>query len=378
MAIYRVNKNAISAVRETSFAAAGLSERDDMQRLLRDHIEILAPDVLIIAEEFQQWADSNRRIDLLGVSSDADLVVIELKRTDDGGHMELQAIRYAAMVSAMTFDQAVEVFGDYLERGGDTSDPKDRLLQFLGWDEPKEDQFAQDMRIVLASADFSREITTAVMWLNERDLDIRCVRLRPYQDSEGGVLLDIQQVIPLPEAAEYQVQLKTKAQKVRHAAARVWDEASFFADASKRLEPPQVECLRDLLTWIGDYAQSIWWGRGQTVGSFVPTLEFGEGMQIKNHWYQLFAAYSNGDVTVEFAYLRKKTALRDGDIRRRFADHLSRIPGCRSDGSAERRVSIPVASLTNPEFYELFKGSVMQFIAEIKRYYDAPDAFDGQ
>jgi len=30
-----------------------------------------------------------------------------LKRTEDGGHLELQAIRYAAMVSTMTFDQAV-------------------------------------------------------------------------------------------------------------------------------------------------------------------------------------------------------------------------------------------------------------------------------
>jgi len=33
-------------------------------------------------------------------------VVIELKRTNDGGHMELQAIRYASMVSAMTFERA--------------------------------------------------------------------------------------------------------------------------------------------------------------------------------------------------------------------------------------------------------------------------------
>lgn len=35
------------------------------------------------------------------------------------------------------------------------------------------------------------------MWLNERDLDIRCIRLKPYGDN-GRVLLDVQQVIPLP------------------------------------------------------------------------------------------------------------------------------------------------------------------------------------
>jgi hypothetical protein len=53
-----------------------------------------------------------------------------------------------------------------------------------------------------------------VMWLNERDLDIRCVRLTPYQFM-GKTLLDIQQVLPLPEAAEYQIRLKKKAAEER-------------------------------------------------------------------------------------------------------------------------------------------------------------------
>jgi len=64
---------------------------------------------LVVSEEFGDWEDSRRRIDLLGIDKAANLVVIELKRTEDGGHMELQAIRYAAMVSKMTFDRLVEV-----------------------------------------------------------------------------------------------------------------------------------------------------------------------------------------------------------------------------------------------------------------------------
>jgi len=57
---------------------------------------------------------SRRRIDLLGIDDQANLVVIELKRTEDGGAMDLQAIRYAAMVSAMTFAKAVETYDKYL------------------------------------------------------------------------------------------------------------------------------------------------------------------------------------------------------------------------------------------------------------------------
>lgn len=73
------------------------------------------------------------------------------------------------------------------------------VLDFLGWDEQNEAAFAPGVRIVLVSAEFSKELTTAVLWLNESGLDIRCVRMKPYS-LDGRVLLDVQQVIPLPEA----------------------------------------------------------------------------------------------------------------------------------------------------------------------------------
>ncbi len=55
-----------------------------------------------------------------------------------------------------------------------------------------------------------------MLWLNERDLDIRCVRLRPYR-LENRILLDVQQIIPLPEATAYQVQVRKKAIEQREA-----------------------------------------------------------------------------------------------------------------------------------------------------------------
>jgi hypothetical protein len=53
------------------------------------------------------------------------------------------------------------------------------------------------------------------MWLNDFDIDFRCVRLKPYRDADGLLLLDIQQIIPLPEAAQYQTQIRAKDQATR-------------------------------------------------------------------------------------------------------------------------------------------------------------------
>lgn len=214
MPIYRYTNDAIDPVEPATFSQLGIAERNDLQRLLRDRIDIIAPDTLVIAEEFGNWEDSRRRIDLLAIDRDANLVVIELKRTEDGGHMELQALRYAAMVSTLTFERAVEVFEEYLKLRDDDRDPERTILEFLSWDEPQEDEFGSDSRIVLASAEFSKELTTAVLWLCDRSIDIRCVRLRPY-GTRDETFLDVQQVIPLPEATDYQIRVREKQQKER-------------------------------------------------------------------------------------------------------------------------------------------------------------------
>lgn len=214
MPIYRYTTDNIEPVSSATFQALEISERNDLQRLLRDRIEIIAPDTLVISEEFGSWDDSRRRIDLLAIDKEANLVVIELKRTDSGGHMELQAIRYAAMVSTMTFQQAVDAFRKYLSDRDDPTDAEQTILEFLEWDEPQENEFGTDVRIILASADFSRELTTAILWLCDRDIDVRCVRLRPYGTKEE-TFLDVQQVIPLPEAADYSVRVQEKRHKSR-------------------------------------------------------------------------------------------------------------------------------------------------------------------
>ncbi|MFC1660800.1 hypothetical protein ACFL3S_04935 [Gemmatimonadota bacterium] len=212
MAIFEIKGNRLEEIEATDFASQGIQERAHLQQLVRDQIEVLDPNLLVLSEEVGEWQDSRRRIDILCLDKDANLVVIELKRTEAGGHMELQALRYAAMVSAMTFKQATHLLAMHLENHGREESAEGMILEFLEWEEADEDAFAQDVKIVLASADFSKELTTAVLWLNERDLDIRCFRLRPYLDN-ARVLLDVQQVIPLPEATDFQVQLREKVRK---------------------------------------------------------------------------------------------------------------------------------------------------------------------
>ncbi|HKS22506.1 MAG TPA: hypothetical protein VJZ76_06900 [Thermoanaerobaculia bacterium] len=215
MPLFHLTGDRFDPIDAARFDALQVRERRDLQRILRSKLDVIAPGCMLLAEEFCSWDDARRRIDLLALDDDANLVVIELKRTEDGGHLDLQALRYAAMVSTMTFEQAVDAHAEHLRKQDSDDDARTAILRFLGWDEPNE-KFGANVRIILVAANFSKEVTTTVLWLNDHDLDIQCVRLQPYE-FRGDVLVDVQQIIPLPEAAQYQIQVRARKSEERRA-----------------------------------------------------------------------------------------------------------------------------------------------------------------
>ncbi|MGD0797756.1 MAG: hypothetical protein ABR910_08535 [Acidobacteriaceae bacterium] len=233
MPLFELTHEALMAVPKTTMHEQFFREREDLQRLLKNSISVIGKDLFVLAEEFSQWEDSRRRVDILALDRNRSLVVIELKRSEDGGHMELQAVRYAAMVSTLSFHQAVAAHAKFLK--AEASEAESAILDFLGLTEPPDD-FGQAVRIILVSPDFSRELTTAVLWLNSNGLDIRCVRLRPYQ-LEQRTLLEIDQIIPLPEAQEYTVRLKEKQEEARQAAESTIDFTRYDLTVNGRTIP---------------------------------------------------------------------------------------------------------------------------------------------
>ncbi|MCY4528137.1 MAG: hypothetical protein OXD46_03785 [Chloroflexi bacterium] len=253
--LYRMSmaKDGFQAIDRTSLGSEGVLERQDLQRILRDQPDVIENGLFIVAEEFSNWAESGRSIDLLGIGEDRNLVVVELKRGDTGEHMELQAIRYAAMAANMTLDQIVDAHRQYLQERGVDEDAQERIQQFLDvGDGVTEPQVATERpRILLVSEGFSKELTTSVLWLNDAGLDIRCVRLRVYGHGEE-LLIDVDQVIPLPEAQDYLVKVRDRAeesQQQRRSSAR-W-VAGFHEFEASIVDAPEEHqpTLGKLLKW---------------------------------------------------------------------------------------------------------------------------------
>ena len=280
MPLYRWSADNLDAVPPTTFEAEQLWERDDLQRLLRDKLEALEEGLFLVAEEYGDWEDSNRRIDLLALDSEGSLVVIELKRTQTGDHSELQAIRYAAMVSNMTLGQVIEAHRGYLARRGSAEDGRVQILNHLGvTDEADAEIHTERPRILLASAGYSKELTATVLWLRDNyGVNISCVKLQLYRDGNGS-LLDTNQVIPLPNAEDYQVRIREKQEEVIHqrAGARrsVPGSVAFrdSIDAAKEAAKPE---LKRLFRWAEELEReglvrpSTFFGKSTTLQLKLP------------------------------------------------------------------------------------------------------------
>src|SRR5690606_10407814 len=84
MPLYEMTGESLSPVNGRTFTDFGLTERQNLQRAIRVSIYAItpAPEVktMVLAEEFDDWVGANRRIDLLCLDENANLVVVELKR----------------------------------------------------------------------------------------------------------------------------------------------------------------------------------------------------------------------------------------------------------------------------------------------------------
>ena len=281
MPLYRWTTDNLETIPPASFEAEQLQERTDLQRLLRDQPDVLEEGLFGVAEEFSNWEESGRSIDLLALDRFGRLVVIELKRTRSGDHMELQAIRYASMVANLTQEQVVDAHCSYLQRRGIDADPvlriDEHLNNIVGPDSMIE---TASPRIILASAGFSKELTTSALWLNSKGLDITCIKLQLYRTGTD-LLLDASQVIPLPEAADYLVRVREKEveeRRQRPNQPETTDGGDVFRDAIEDMPEDARQMLTGLYEWAvsleDEKLASLETRRGSQYTTLRPTLPF--------------------------------------------------------------------------------------------------------
>jgi RecB family endonuclease NucS len=104
------DKKSSETIRPQTIEEIGASERYDLQEWIKQNPDIIEERLFIITSEFDQFAKSQKRLNLLALDEKGKLVVVELKRDAAGTLADLQAIRYAASCSSFRVEiSCVEV-----------------------------------------------------------------------------------------------------------------------------------------------------------------------------------------------------------------------------------------------------------------------------
>ena len=197
---------------EVTLQSVGLRERQDLQRWVTEHPEIVGPELLLVTTEFDQWEVRGQRVadrlDVLMLDSTGALVVAELKRDQAADTTDLQALKYAAYCDQLTLDDLAAAYAREHATDADTA-----LAALLDHAPAIEDGEFAPIRIRLVAGSFGPSVTTLVLWLRDRGIDIGCIEVTAHLHDDRTAVLTARQLLPLPEAEDYLVRRRRKEQQ---------------------------------------------------------------------------------------------------------------------------------------------------------------------
>ncbi|SCM68739.1 DUF4268 domain-containing protein [Donghicola eburneus] len=267
--MFRVDRsqNRLSRLVQKRFSDLNLRERDHLQEWLANQPDALGEELLIIQKEFDGFDETRERLDLLALDKGGNLVVIENKLDDSGRDVTWQALKYTAYVSGLTKTQIVDIYQQYLDRFCGGGNAAVRLCEFMEVEDLGEIHLnpGNDQRMIFIAANFRREVTATVLWLLSRGIKAQCFKVTPFMLSEE-LILDIQQIIPTPEAADFMIGMSSKEneEKVTHDTQKKRHQLryEFWQAALERLHAKGVEIYRNISP-----ARNHWLSAGSGVRS---------------------------------------------------------------------------------------------------------------
>jgi alkylated DNA nucleotide flippase Atl1 len=266
-----------------TLAEAGLREREHLQEWVLANPELLGDDVRIVTFEFDRWlasagGDPRDRLDILGLDPSGSLVVAELKRDRAASTVEMQALKYAAMVSRFTTETLALAHAAHLTRQtGRPVGPGEALAaleEHAGGE--LDPTVLRRPRIVLVAGEFPQTTTATCVWLGEMGVDTTLIRYRAYR-TDQGVVLTTSKLWPIPEVEDFTIAprlteakevAKSRAQRRRatSAVSRLVEADAIEVGTTFRLQPTTEvdgETRAAVEDWINrdpDRGQATWTG----------------------------------------------------------------------------------------------------------------------
>jgi len=212
--MFKINreKNNISKMSQKTFSELGFRERDHLQEwIINQPNEVFGEELLILQKEFAGFAETKERLDILAIDKQGCLIIIENKLDDSGKDVAWQAIKYTSYCSSLTKENIKQIFQDYLDKNHISENAEQKLVEFLNETsfEDLEINIGSSQRIFFVAANFKKEVTSAILWLINYEIEIQCFKVTPYSDGDE-LFLSFDQIIPTKDSEDYRIFMADK------------------------------------------------------------------------------------------------------------------------------------------------------------------------
>jgi len=211
--VFKIDKssNRISELKSKTFAELGFGERQHLQEWLANQPSALGEELLVLQKEFDGFDDTRERLDLLALDKDGRLVIIENKLDDSGRDVVWQALKYASYCASLTTSQIIDIYQSYLDRYSGGGNAKELICDFLNVPDIAEVVLnsGNQQRLMLVAANFRKEVTSSALWLLGHGIQLQCFKVTPFALGDD-LLLNVDQIIPTPEAKEFMIGMSVK------------------------------------------------------------------------------------------------------------------------------------------------------------------------
>lgn len=166
---------------------ANLINEQELEDVLNNDIELLDSNWLVIGR--QVVTKNGKKLDLLCVEQDGDLIVVELKKNLTPRDVTAQAIEYASYVSEMTTAEISDTYDKYAEKWLHTTDSLDAAYYRKFGTKLEADQLNQKVKMVIVAAKMDDGTEHIIKYLrNIYNVDINILFFRVFQNEQGRFL----------------------------------------------------------------------------------------------------------------------------------------------------------------------------------------------
>lgn len=217
-----------SAALEPVGFAGRLSEKD-LEDQLAANPNLLGEELLLLGRQLLDFAEDSKRLDLLAIDTEGEIVLIELKVDNDFAFTDLQALAYAGAYAdrpiahfAETLTRSSSATGDAsirgnagLEVGSDLSAAKAAIAGFLDLSDFEEWNPSKQIRIKLVAPGFPRRVLSNVKWLGDvYGLAIEVIRSQLFEMGDHRQIY-FERLLPLQGSEDFDLSIREREESIK-------------------------------------------------------------------------------------------------------------------------------------------------------------------